>query len=146
MSDNVPVLVTIKSAATFRDDAIRYAYYRAGLFACTLISVVSVAGLHYLLAYTAVGTATLGLVGGTAAVAAIAAFICAKRRVFPQVPRISFEELEMMRDGMGLPPDVYQRTCENVLIGSIEERRAIDKTDVLLKTLQQKSQEAFERH
>lgn len=127
----LPTLITYRSAEVMRDDAIRFAYRKMGLHIGLLIGLLCLfaamrlvtTGSDELLMYALLGV-------GAAALAA--ACYCGKTMDFPHCPRLSLEELELMRNEMGLRTDVYQQTHDTVLHGTFDEHRAMKQTDEVL--------------
>ena len=81
-------------------------------------------------------TGTLGwmLLGLPAAsIASLAVYL--KTVKFPNYPRMTLDELDVMRKEMGLPAHVFQQTHDSVLHGSGAEIDAGTQADALIQKL-----------
>ena len=70
---------------------------------------------------------------GISIAAGAAMALCGRAMVFPQFPRMSLEELEIMRSEMGIPAHVFQQTHDGVLHGSMEDIEADGKARELIQ-------------
>ena len=137
MKDRLPTLVTYRSAAELRDAGIRYAHLRAcmhvGLWigmsaASTALYIVwseNPANNVLLLPLLICGVISMSIAG-----------VCAKTADFPHTPRLTLEELDAMRNDMGLSPEIFRQTHDSVLQGSFAEHKAIEQTDAVLARVQ----------
>ncbi len=127
----LPTLITYRSAEAMRDDAIRFANRKMGLHIGLLVGLLCMLGAMRLVTTGADEVLSYALLGiGASALAA--AYYCGKTMDFPHCPRLSLEELETMRNEMGLRSEVYQQTHDSVLHGTFDEHRAIKQTDDVL--------------
>lgn len=126
-----PTLVTYRSALAMRDEAIGFAYRKVGHRVGCFVGLLCMLAAVYLLVSGA-GLLWVGLLLMGGACALGVAFYCARTLDFPHFARLSLEELELMRDEMGLRPDVYLQTHGSVLHGSLDEHRAIKLADGVL--------------
>lgn len=129
----LPTLVTYRSAEELRDAGMRFAYRKAGLYVGALVAILSV----FAATWSGVASELMFVLFGVGVVALAVASYCGRTLEFPHCPRLSLEELESMRDDMGLPPEVFRQTHDNVLHGSFEEHRAITKTNAVLAKIKQ---------
>lgn len=140
MTDRLPTLVTYRSATELRDAGIRYAYRRAGMHIGIVVGLVAASVAQYL---AMVAGAEIGILEWMLFIFGIASIFvagyCGRTAEFPQCPRITLEELDAMRNEMGLLPEVFRQTHDSVLHGSFEEHRAIDDTAVILERVKQAS-------
>ena len=128
--EQLPTLVTYRSAIDLRDAGIQYAYRKAGMYAGSFVMLCAMAvGAYFLVTGQEVPLTLLFL--GFLALGI--AYWCAEKAVFPQEPRLTLEELESMRSDIGLRPDVFKQTHDCVLHGSENEHQAIDKANALLR-------------
>ncbi len=137
-SGKLPTLVTLRAARALRDEGIRYAYQRAGLYAGLILGPCISAGATYCVGDPTHPTALIFSVAGLLLMA-LGAFV-GTRATYPQTPRLTLEEIERMRDDMGLPPSVFRQTHDNVLHGSPAEHQAAATTDELLSRLQKRAE------
>lgn len=132
--NRLPTLITYRSAAVMREEAIQFAYRKLGLYL----------GLPGASLGTAAG-AWLTL-AGTDSVLAMALFVvslvsfalamyCARTMRYPHNPRLSFEELNMMRDDMGLPAEVFQQTRDSVVLGSDEDWKSVKQAEAAVERI-----------
>ena len=142
MSKKLPILVTLRSAAALRDDAILYAYCRAGFHVCLLLAVVSGVVGQCLLVYTDAAGWVSGLFAVCMVVFGFVAYFCGEKMEYPHFPRLTLDELEAMRDDMGLSPENYMQTHNNVLHASRQEMQAMETADSLLNAIKQKARSA----
>lgn len=122
-------MIPLNSALRLRDAAIRYGALK--LAQAASLVVVLAAALASLIAWQLQmptllwSAATAGLIGFV-----VSGFF-ARRLEFPHFPRVAEEELEEMRE-MGIPAAVVKRTEESVLVGSLAELEAMQKTRALI--------------
>lgn len=138
MNDRLPTLVTYRSAVELRDAGIRYAYLKACMHAGLMIGMINACVVVYLTWSEHPASSTLLLpllIVGSISVATAAA--CGKTAEFPHAPRLTLEELDNMRNDMGLSPQVFRQTSDSVLQGSFAEHKAIAQTDAVLARVQQ---------
>ena len=127
--EQLPTLVTYRSAIALRDAGIQYAYRKAGMYAGSLVALCAMAVGAYFMVTGRELPLTLLLLGF---LALGIAYRCAEKAVFPQEPRLTLEELDTMRNDIGLRPDVFKQTHDSVLHGSDDEHQAIDKANAVL--------------
>ena len=130
--DKLPTLITHRSAEELRDAGIAYAYKKAGLHV-GLVVVFAVIGANVFLYLSGKETPLALLLIGVVAMAA--AFWCGHTAVYPHTPRLTLEELDTMKNDIGLRPDVFKQTYDSVLHGSAEEHQAIEKAHVVLEQI-----------
>lgn len=124
-SNKLPTLVTYRSAEALRDSGIRYAYLKAGMLASFAIAVLLGACVLWLIATPTGNSVFLGWVLlGFAVASGAATAVFGRAMEFPQSPRMTQEELDSMRDEMGIPAHVFRQTHDSVLHGSMEEVHA----------------------
>ena len=129
----LPTLIPYRSAEAMRDDAIRFAYRKMGLRLGVPVAILCLLAAMRLLTTGSDELLVYALLGGGAFALAVVGY-CGKTMEFPHCPRLSLEELELMRNEMGLRPDIYRQTHDSVLHGTFDEHRAIEQTnDVLAK-------------
>lgn len=138
MKDRLPTLVTYRSAVELRDAGIRYAYRKAGMHAGLLIGPIAASVALYLVWSENTASSVLLLPLLIVGVLSIAiAGVCGKAAEFPHAPRLTLEELDTMRNDMGLSPEIFRQTHDSVLQGSFAEHKAIEQTDAVLARVQQ---------
>lgn len=138
--NKLPTLVTYRSAEAFRDAGIRYAYLKAGMVTSFAIAVVLVSAVLWLVLKNPEQTDPLAWLLLCIAVAASAGMVlCARAVEFPHCPRMTLEELEIMRTEMGIPGQVFQQTHDSVLQGSMEEVHAGWKAQELIQRFKNSS-------
>lgn len=136
MTKNHPTLISMRSAVEWRDAGMRYAYLKAGGIAAVATTLILCFGLGLLVIEKSTSNILLTLSLNVLAFVSLgAALLCARKMSFPHFPRMTLEELECMRNEMGIPASVYQRTHDRVLHGSFDEHNAIEITGNLLKNL-----------
>lgn len=131
-AEHRPTLVTLESAEAFRDAGIRYAQMRTGLWlggaaACAL-GAYAAANLE---ADWSLWT-WLALLSAWAAALAVG-FYCGNRSEFPHTPRVSLDDLQTMRDDMGLPAAVFAQTHDAVIHGTVDDWRAMRGAKALIE-------------
>lgn len=138
MNDRLPTLVTYRSAVELRDAGIRYAYLKACMHAGLMIGMINVCVVVYLTWSEHPASSVLLLPLLIVGVLSIAiAGVCGKAAEFPHAPRLTLEELDTMRNDMGLSPEIFRQTHDSVLQGSFAEHKAIEQTDAVLARVQQ---------
>lgn len=132
------VLVTLRSAYALRDDGARFAYWKSGMFGAMLLGINFLAcsvGLRWMRPDAVVLPMVLLAL---AAALFVAVGWCAKRLRYPHCVRLTREELDAMRDDMGIPDDVFRLTQDSVIHGSKEDFQA----DEIVAAAVQKGQAA----
>lgn len=139
-SNKLPTLVTYRSAEALRDSGIRYAYLKAGMLAALAIAVLLGASVLWLIVKSPEHTGPLRwLLLGLEFAACAAVAVCSRAIEYPQTPRMTLDELEAMRDKMGVPAHVFQQTHDSVLHGSMDEVHAGWKAQELFQRLKNSS-------
>jgi hypothetical protein len=135
----LPTLVTFRSAEAFRDDGIHFAYRKAGLHVGLLLALCCMAAATRL-ALSGVDNGLMWALFGLGAASMCIALYSARSMEFPRFPRLSLEELEAMRHDMGILPEVFKQTHDNVLHGTPDEFRAIETADAVLSKIQKNAE------
>lgn len=142
-TSKAPTLVTYRSAEALRDAGIRYAYMKAGMFASLVASALFGAGGLWILLRGLDGPHPLVWLLLVLAVASgLISVACGRAMEFPHFPRLTLDELEIMKSGMGLSAKNFQLTHDSVLHGSEDEVRSIWKANELLQRLMRSSGQA----
>lgn len=139
-SIKLPTLVTYRSAEALRDSGIRYAYLKAGMLVSFAIAILlGACGLRLIFgSHEPVNSLVWPLLIFSIAAGAAAA-ACGRAMEYPHCPRLTLEELETMRNEMGIPPNVFQQTHDSVLHGSMDEVHAGWKTQELIQRFKNSS-------
>ena len=138
MNDRLPTLVTYRSAVELRDAGIRYAYLKACMHAGLMIGMINACVVVYLIWSEHPASSVLLLPLLIVGVLSIAiAGVCGKAAEFPHAPRLRLEDLDTMRNDMGLSLEIFRQTHNSVLQGSFAEHKAIEQTDAVLARVQQ---------
>lgn len=115
--NELPILVTLRSAEEMRDAGIRFAYLRAGMFVSLFIVLIMVACFVYLTEGSSRQIVPLaGLFMGLVFAAVVTIGMCTRAMEFPQYPRLEREELDAMQNQMGIPAHVFRQTHDNVVM------------------------------
>ncbi len=131
--ERTPTLVTYRSAIELRDAGIEYAYRKLGMHVGLFVVLcVMAASVFYLVTGKGLPPLVLLLIG--LAAMGVAAW-CAEKAVFPQEPRLTLDELETLRNDMGIPADVFKQTHDSVIHGSIEEHQAMEGANTVLNRI-----------
>lgn len=134
--ERLPTLITIRSAEAWRDAGIRFAYLKAGIIgALALLIPISIYLLWILQKPQEHDIGSVWLMLGLVLALMVSIALCARAMEFPHFPRMTLEELEIMRVEMGIPAHVFKQTHDSVLHGSSEEVRAGMQTNELIEKL-----------
>ena len=135
-----PILVTYRSAEALRDAGIKYAYFKAGVFAAFLVEVFFLMCGLWLVSRSPEHPHPLAWLALLFAIASgLVMVACGRAIEFPHCPRLTLDELETMKNGMGLSATIFQRTHDSVLQGSMDEMRSIWKAQDLIQRLRRSS-------
>lgn len=135
---SLPILVTYRSAEALRDAGILYAYLKAGKLVSFATSAISSTIALWLLSINPehhLAHPLVWLLLAIAITAGLAIVACDRVMEFPHSPRLTLDELESMKNEMGLSPQVFQRTHDSVLHASMDEIQAMKKTNHLIQRL-----------
>lgn len=136
IEERLPTLITIRSAEAWRDAGIRFAYLKAGIIgALALLIPISIFLLWILQKPQEHDIGSVWLMLGLVLALMVSIALCARSMEFPHFPRMTLEELEIMRVEMGIPAHVFKQTHDSVLHGSSEEVRAGMQTNELIEKL-----------
>lgn len=131
----LPTLITYRSAMVMREEAIQFAYRKMGQYVSMLVGSMSMAAGAWLI-LTGASNALLWSLLVVSLASSIAATYCGRTMSFPHCPRLSFEELDAMRDDMGLPAEVIHQTRDSVVLGSEEDWKAARQAEAVVAKIQ----------
>ncbi|WP_291519319.1 hypothetical protein [Acidovorax sp.] len=139
-SADSPILVTYRSAEELRDAGIKYAYLKAGVFAAFWLAVFFLMCCLWLLSRSPEHPHPLAWLAFVLGISSgLVMMACGRAIEFPHCPRLTLDELEIMKNGMGLSDITFQRTHDSVIHGSVDEVRAIWKAQDLIQRLRRSS-------
>lgn len=127
------ILVSLDAANWFRDEGMRFAYWKSAVIGLMLMANLFFALAAGLYLYAPGWEIALLVCLLMAFVSLVAMAWCNKSAEFPQCVRMTREELDTMRDDMGIPADVFQRTHDNVIHGSRMDFRADEQVEKVVR-------------
>lgn len=133
----LPTLITLRSAEVLREEAMQFAYRKVGMHVGVLLAAVCMSiSLHLALAGDSVGGVSIGLALVSPLLLGVA-WYCGRTLSFPHCPRLTFAELDAMRNDMGLPAEVLEQTYDSVVVGSDEDWQSVKRAQVAAADAQQ---------